>query len=93
MAYRAPKGIVNHPAVQTCTSAEDTGAPDYRHYVELKDGWVMPRGHRNEGGGATFCRTVVEFLELEPVYVGGGFRQGDDLSIFESPEASRTTAR
>ena len=79
MAYVAPKKIANHPAVASCTSAPDTGADDYRHYVELKDGWVMPRGHRNEGGGSTFCNTVAEFTDFAPVQVGPGFRQGDEL--------------
>jgi len=75
MAYKAPKGIFYHPAVKSCESADDAGAPDYRHYVELNDGWVMPRGHRNEGGSSTFCHTVKDFWDFEPVFVGPGYRQ------------------
>ncbi len=79
MAYTAPKKIADHPAVLSCTSAADEGADEYRHYIELKDGWVMPRGHRNEGGGSTFCNTVRDFADFPPVQVGPGFRQGDDF--------------
>lgn len=79
MTYKAPKAIINHPAVLSCTSALDEGADEYRHYIELKDGWVMPRGHRNEGGASTFCNKVSDFTDWQPVRVAPGFRQGDEF--------------
>lgn len=75
MAYKAPRTIINHPGVRSCESAPDQGADAYRHYIELKIGWVMPKGHRNEGGGSTFCNSVWEFKMNEPVYVGPHYRQ------------------
>ena len=36
--YSAPKEVIQHPAVESCTSGEATGS-DYKHYVELKPGW------------------------------------------------------
>jgi hypothetical protein len=36
--YRAPKSVLKHPGVASCTSGFATGA-DQPHYVELKEGW------------------------------------------------------
>lgn len=65
----APKYIRDHPAVESY----DTGAnqsSDYRHYVELKEGWVFTRG-RNEGGSSLFFNNKADFDFAEPVQKGG----------------------
>lgn len=36
--YVAPKSVLNNPAVESCTSGEETGG-DQKHYVVLKDGY------------------------------------------------------
>lgn len=66
MPYKPPKGITSHPAVKTCECAIDHGADEYRHYVELKDGWVFRNG-RNAGSGCLFVKTVGEFLFATPM--------------------------
>jgi hypothetical protein len=73
MPYRAPRGIISHPAVETCEDAQangfdfDTpskGGP--RHDVNLREGWHF-KG-LNWDGTRTNARfsTVAEFLDADP---------------------------
>jgi len=65
MRYRAPKGIVDHPAVLECDSGYDGGS-DYKHDVLLKEGWVFSLG-RMEGCRTGFFHTVKDFKMCEPI--------------------------
>ena len=64
MTYRAPKAILNHPAVAECDSGYDGGS-DYKHDVLLKDDWQFTRG-RMAGGRCGFFHTVRDFFEARP---------------------------
>lgn len=64
MAYRAPKAIANHPAVETCECGE-ADASDYKHSIWLKDGWAFASG-RNAGGRGFFSNNVRDFLDARP---------------------------
>ena len=66
--YHAPKGIVDHPAVETCDYGPDSGVEDYRHDVWLRDGWTFKRGRMAGCRGGHF-HTVADFLRAEPVQV------------------------
>lgn len=39
--FKAPKGIINHPGVKECTSAESEGCddPGRKYFVVLHEGW------------------------------------------------------
>ena len=39
MAYKAPKGILRHPAVEACEDAKANGFDDDKHDVVLLAGW------------------------------------------------------
>ena len=67
MAFKAPKGIANHPAVKECLDGEAEGF-DYKYDVELKDGYVFKRG-RMEGCNNARFHNVKDFLFAEPVAV------------------------
>jgi hypothetical protein len=65
MRYQAPKGITEHPAVETCTSGDAAGS-DYKHDVWLKDGWRFKYG-RMAGCQGAFFHTVRDFKDAEPI--------------------------
>lgn len=59
------KTIIRHKAV----AFYDTGwnqDSDYKHYCELKDGWVFGRG-RMEGCSSLFFNTLNDFKAAEPM--------------------------
>ena len=66
--YTAPKGIVSHPAVETCDYGPDSGIEDYRHDVWLREGWEFKRGRMATCRGGHF-NTVADFLHAEPIKV------------------------
>lgn len=43
MRYSPPKGIINHPGVESCTSARSEGCddPGRKHFVVMLDGWHL----------------------------------------------------
>jgi len=63
--YKAPKGIASHPAVKECLSGDAEGF-DYKHAVELKDGWVFEYGRMADCTNARF-HTVADFIAAHPV--------------------------
>ena len=65
---KAPKTIVNHPAVKECEYGPSIGFEEYKHAVYLKEGWVFKRG-RMEGIRSGNFNTVKDFLRAEPVKV------------------------
>lgn len=73
--YRPPKGIVSHPAVESCEFAPDLGFDDIgpRGYVdiravELKDGWRFSGVHLHDGiRQSVRFRTVANFRSCKPV--------------------------
>ena len=66
MAYKAPKGIIDHPAVETCEFGPDSGVEDYKHDVWLKDGWKFKYGRMAGCQGGHF-NSVGDFKHAEPV--------------------------
>lgn len=65
MRYQPPKGIINHPAVESCEYGPNSGVEDYRHEVWLKDGWCFSSG-RMAGCRAGNFNSVREFDLAEP---------------------------
>lgn len=63
MTYKAPKTIVNHPAVEECIEA--TASYEGGHDVFLKDGYRFTSGTGAECRGSVF-QTVREFLDSCP---------------------------
>lgn len=68
MPYVAPKTVAKHPGVEGCFCGDAEGS-DYRHYVELKDGWVFENG-RGAGCSALFYNQVWEFKHANPILAG-----------------------
>ena len=66
MKYKAPEGITSHPAVEVCESAEENGAPDYKHDVFFKQGWVFEEGRKAGCRGCLF-ETVSDFKNANPI--------------------------
>ena len=79
--YKAPKGIINNPAVKECDYGLDGGA-EKRHDVLLGDGWWFTWGQSYDVGVDTsatireyngdftktgFFNTVKEFNDAVPV--------------------------
>jgi hypothetical protein len=65
MSYKAPKGIIQHEAVQECECGDEAGS-DYKHDVYLKEGWVFERG-RMAGIRSGFFHTVADFNFANPI--------------------------
>jgi hypothetical protein len=63
--YVAPKGIVGHPAVETCDYGPDSGVEDYRHDVWLHEGWIFKYGRMAGCRGGHF-NSVRDFIFAEP---------------------------
>ena len=64
--YKAPKGIINHPAVEECLDADAQGCDGYKHDVFLKEGWVFKNGRTSGCRGCNFS-TVADFRYAEPI--------------------------
>ena len=62
---QAPKYVSSNPGVAFYDTGENQGS-DYRHYAELKEGWVQQNG-RNAGGTTMFFNTRFDFLYANPV--------------------------
>jgi hypothetical protein len=62
---KAPAYIRNHPAVAFYDSGANQSS-DYRHYVELKDGWAFARG-RNECCTSLFFNNRSDFNHADPI--------------------------
>lgn len=62
--YRAPKTILNHPAVEECSSGE-AGGSDYKHDVFLREGWAFENG-RMAGCRTGMFHTVADFKFANP---------------------------
>lgn len=63
--YAAPKAIINHPAVEECTSGI-AGGSDYKHDVVLREEWMFSGG-RMAGERGGFFNNVEDFRFANPV--------------------------
>lgn len=59
------KTVKNHKAVAFYDAGWNQDS-DYKHYVELKDGWVFSAG-RMEGCSSLFFNTLADFKYAAPV--------------------------
>ena len=59
------KTVKKHEAVALYDTGDNQGS-DYKHYCELKEGWVFAYG-RAEGCSSLFFNTLKEFAYAEPM--------------------------
>lgn len=69
MSFKAPKGIVNHPAVAECLDAKAQGFEGYKYDVMLKPGWTFDLGIMGGCQSGRF-NTVADFNWANPVQEG-----------------------
>lgn len=60
--------VQKHPGVALYDSGRNQDS-DYRHYVELKDGWLFKYGNA-AGCRVLFFNTLADFLYAEPAPEG-----------------------
>ena len=58
------KTVQNHPGVEFYDTGRNQ-AIDYRHFVELKEGWRFKYG-KAAGCGSLFFNSLADFLYAEP---------------------------